>query len=48
MTWIIIAILASFVIGIRVYARYLEKQTEKFVIEHQDAIMHHIYNHGNN
>ena len=48
LTWIIIAIFASFVIGIRVYTRYLEKQNEKFFIEHQDAIMHHIYNHDNN
>jgi len=46
LTWIIIAIIASYFIGIRVYTRYLEKQNEKYVIEHQDAIMHYIYKSG--
>lgn len=44
--WIIIAIIASYVIGIRVYIRYMDKQIEKFVIENQDAIMHYIENHN--
>ncbi len=46
MIWIIIAIIASYVIGIRVYIRYMDKQIEKFVIENQDAIMHYIENHN--